>query len=646
MDECFRFLINVDQCLNMSAFDMFFYRLEQAHKYRLNRVQRSGTELSFRQAFQDIRIYLNKYPWHFREYQLIIAMHSPWEQVLASWEGTLLCRLMQLKYELHCQQLCLAHPLERALTLFTVYESDPHQPRQTLPPALSGERLELEVQLLFDQLGLCGSSAPDPEQLRGILHTHRDTAVGFFAEQFLASLDRCRAATLRECFCGFLQDQFADCQAVELWLPRDASHSVRDNTLAMIAITEFVNQSVQRTAGETLISRCRKNWEAVRNCSDLEQKYSDMLLAYEQRLERFHHLLETDLPARRSDLPVPELDTLPISDPDSPIEKTEHQPPELLRLLDAFLETRRLPIRGEGSWSDTHQKLVRSLTALEEDLGRYADGLSRQYSRRVEIRKKEALHRKSLRFFADAQTEDQIAVLQAKRDACLQLLQQPDMTPSLRFEDQDKVSSALQLANNEIRYLIRCLEAIKRKNFLMVGTTVLLGTAVHYTLLQPFVYGDIVSLPVFVLYLGIAALWMGLSWFVPALHYRRAIRNRVRQLHDELDDYVLHYAGRAGKFRTYINTLDQLDTVMKHLELYRQALKTTRSVQQGFLWHKARVMDHLDKVGALRGLIDRDRSCRTDPGEYTTDMLLDADGRLKDICQCSVYWPQERGERT
>ena len=27
MDRCFHFLINVDQCLNMSNFDMFFYKI-------------------------------------------------------------------------------------------------------------------------------------------------------------------------------------------------------------------------------------------------------------------------------------------------------------------------------------------------------------------------------------------------------------------------------------------------------------------------------------------------------------------------------------------------------------------------------------------------------------------------------------------
>lgn len=34
MENCFRFLINVDQCLNMSYFDIFFYKLASQHKFQ------------------------------------------------------------------------------------------------------------------------------------------------------------------------------------------------------------------------------------------------------------------------------------------------------------------------------------------------------------------------------------------------------------------------------------------------------------------------------------------------------------------------------------------------------------------------------------------------------------------------------------
>ena len=58
MENCFRFLINVDQCLNMSYFDMFFYKLESQHKFHMNSVQLfdASDDSSLRSAISDIRI--------------------------------------------------------------------------------------------------------------------------------------------------------------------------------------------------------------------------------------------------------------------------------------------------------------------------------------------------------------------------------------------------------------------------------------------------------------------------------------------------------------------------------------------------------------------------------------------------------------
>ena len=39
MERCFNFLVNVDQCLNMSNFDMFFYKLQSSSLFHLNNVQ-------------------------------------------------------------------------------------------------------------------------------------------------------------------------------------------------------------------------------------------------------------------------------------------------------------------------------------------------------------------------------------------------------------------------------------------------------------------------------------------------------------------------------------------------------------------------------------------------------------------------------
>ena len=78
MENCFRFLINVDQCLNMSYFDIFFYKLASQHKFHMSSVQMFGdtAQNSLRGAANDIRMYLDKYPYHVRDYQIIVAMRT------------------------------------------------------------------------------------------------------------------------------------------------------------------------------------------------------------------------------------------------------------------------------------------------------------------------------------------------------------------------------------------------------------------------------------------------------------------------------------------------------------------------------------------------------------------------------------------
>ena len=65
MERCFNFLVNVDQCLNMSNFDMFFYKLQSSSLFHLNNVQFNSEDpaTSLLGAARDIRMHLNKFPF-------------------------------------------------------------------------------------------------------------------------------------------------------------------------------------------------------------------------------------------------------------------------------------------------------------------------------------------------------------------------------------------------------------------------------------------------------------------------------------------------------------------------------------------------------------------------------------------------------
>lgn len=663
MDECFRFLINVDQCLNMSTFDIFFYKLINERKFHLKQIQLQSAE-SFRPAFQDIQLYLNKYPYHMKQYQLIITMRHSLQHSPGRWEDTPLYRLMQIGYELHCEHICPAVDSkgDRALNLFILYETDPHLPQPDLSPYLTGvttddhHRLEQDCALLLDQIGI--QSTEDLHSWECALARYQekcdhDKAVLFFVRRFLEAQrnQQVPQADLKQALARFLAGQFRHCQVVEMLLPQNVQYAPRENMLTRLRIVEFINRSVAQNTGSTtsLIAKCRENWCAVANAADLELLYSDMLFVYEQTLQSVHRQLEKDnMPAadNANELPLRfHKSSDEISLPKSIFEKKDAKEPGFIEQLDLFLSNKP---DSTGSWDKTYQSLQTLLLGLESELRHYVENLSHQYAQRVEKRKKETLYWKEQLFFADRTTERKIAEFIQLRDRCLQQLRNPDTAPSLSFENQQQVLAVLKQANAQISHDLNCLRAISKRNFFAVFLTVLLGTVLHYTLLQPFVYGDIVSLPVFVIYIGLIALGLGLTCFLPTVCYRRAIKKRVLKLKEEINLHVPSYFGRAAQFRQYINTLDELDNAVKLLDVYQQSLEATQDIQRGCMWHKAQLKDHLVKVSAFRSLIDcgagRSRSRTFAPEACSTKELLNADGTLKSIEQCSLYWPQGRGD--
>ena len=128
MENCFRFLINVDQCLNMSYFDIFFYKLKSQHKFHLNTAQMFGScaETSLRSAVTDIRLYLDKYPYHVGDFQIIVTMRSTFRNQVSNWEESMLYRLLQLDHELRRARIFInsREQTQKALNLVMLYDAD------------------------------------------------------------------------------------------------------------------------------------------------------------------------------------------------------------------------------------------------------------------------------------------------------------------------------------------------------------------------------------------------------------------------------------------------------------------------------------------------------------------------------------------
>lgn len=652
MDECFRFLINVDQCLNMSMYDIFFYKLKNDLKFRLNQLQDSS-EAAFVEAFQDIHMYLNKFPYHFKEYQIIITMRSPQESKESNWENCLLHRLLQINQSLHDAKLCMdsGPSAVSALNLFLFHEADPHREKQKLENYLNSQRLTDDCHALLEHMAAYSNVSAENITLKTILKDYRQSNPKDLA--VITALERLRhsrsstVAELANVLTNFFKKLFVNFNVIDLLQSHHLHHASRMNTGEMLRIVEYITAPLAY-APQSLGVRCLAQWNAVKDL-DLEIKYSDMLFVYEQMLKHAHEQLELEpLPVDRKTTKLPEdfykrADGIGVQD--CAFKKTDSKEPEILATLSEFLNTKHRPTAIRQAWTEVYAVMEQQLQQMERNLITNAIDMGHRYSRRVEKRKKEALHWKGKRFFADQMTQGKIAIEEKKLEGYLNTLRKPDLIPSLKFEKQTEAKTALEHANAKILYYLDCLNTNNRANFGKLFWWAFLLTAAHYIWFQPFCFNNFVSGPIVFITLCVLAISMASACIVPGIYYRKAIMNCARELKKELDEYVPEYQSRSERFREYINTLDQLDRTSKLITIYRDSLEHTRRLERGCMWHKTQIRDHLIKLGAFRSLIDsgngRTRTCSFDEENCPTAELLTVK-ELNDIEQCCLYWPQGR----
>ena len=97
----FNFYVNVDQCLNMSNFDMFFYRLQSENRFHLSNVQfydDSGNN-SLKKTFNEIRDYMDNTSIPIGDYRIVFGMRAHRKEK-PRWEETLLYRMIKIHYAL------------------------------------------------------------------------------------------------------------------------------------------------------------------------------------------------------------------------------------------------------------------------------------------------------------------------------------------------------------------------------------------------------------------------------------------------------------------------------------------------------------------------------------------------------------------
>ena len=672
MENCFRFLINVDQCLNMSYFDIFFYKLKSQHKFHLNNVQMFGdcADTTMRSAVTDIRLYLDKYPYHVGNFQIIVAMRSTFCPVPRAWEESMLYRLLQLDYELRRSRIFInsREQVQKALNLIMLYDADFSADLPELEPYKDSPRLEQDCALLLSQV-IPADSPQTLEQLQQhlvnapagsaaeLLTAFADTlareserllqmAAHLEADSFPNDSEEDRQPdSLSRKLARFVKDQLFNFQIFEAQIDRN---NRRQNILALLRVTEFINAStespvVEKGARSSLSQRCADNWNRIWYDPDLEERYAAMLQDYRFRLNTAARELE------RPSFSNPDARTLPTEDipRDNAIVCTEgffadeedrDSQTDLRKILADFVD-HKFSLRSlKSDWDETYRRCRVLLDQMDYALRGYAENLSRQYSAALEGRKQEFVQQRSDFFAADANTDKDRLRLEHERNQRLTQLKSPQMTPSLSFQDQLNMENALEQGNLTVRFYIRCLSAIRVASFLLLVLVCCAVPFVHYTLLQPYVFQSADQAMYYFIYLAAAAVLMLLCWTMPYNHFRRKLRQRLQALQADAEKYITGYYTKAEHFRTYINLLNQLDYITRRYRLLTQAYEASQRLCKGYLWHKVQVCNHLDKLRFFQGLIDLGAPPSDDPGDQVIP-TIDGD-RVSDVIDSQIYWPQ------
>lgn len=678
MGNCFRFLINIDQCLNMSHFDIFFYRLKSRHKFHISSVQ-SLTQTgpgSLRNAVSDIRMYLNKYPYHVGDYQITVAMRSASLHNASKPEETILYRLLKLEYELRRARIFInsREQTDKALNLILLYDADFSIDLPELGQYKESGRLQKDCLCLLKALNLSDTewslsaleqavhaygdnSAPDSataEFLQNFLRVqlknhHQLTNIAQQAEEEIDTA--LELQPLSVLLSQFAKENLCNIQLFEQQIDQN---NLRQQILALLRVVEFINMDTKLPedgAGVPsfvpLTQRCAENWKTVWSDTTLEQRYADMLRKYHLRLTGALEALETGQFTTFSAKPLPP-EEIPLNDAitcDGSI-FSGNNPLEHKNNLQAMLNqvvTQKFSLKTIASdWNQAYKNCKQLLNHLDHALSEYAEGLSRQYSATLEKRKKDSFVWRKHTYATDSATKKNISRLSHERKQRLEQLRTPQMNPSLNFQDQLNMENSLEQGNVVVQHYIHCLQAVNTANFLLLLVICAVLGFCHYTFLQTYVFSDINGLFCYAIYLLGIFVIMLLSWILPYNYFKRKLRAYVDKFRQDAERYISGYYTKAEQFALYINLLNQLDYITRYQRLLIQSQKTADRLSQGHLWHKNQLQRHLNtKLPYFHGLIELSDAADVPADFYTAGI---GDAQVRDFIDSPIYWPQQEGE--
>lgn len=700
MKPYFRFLINVDKCLNMAYYNMFFYKLmhEGAFRNREVEIAEDGQEDSLHLGIAEMTMLLNKAPFQVDDFQIIAAIRMQDPEKAGSWRETLLYRLLRLWYELQEQKIHIGSEerLEsqagsHVMSIIVFYPSDFSTRIPEPSDYLSKEGL-LRTHLrwmLAEGFGFRQDedyAAMDHRAFRARIretldrwNTEKavpDRAVMALMERYLendlpedasgtvaagsAGSAGSRADSNFEQLVSVVQKEMCRFQLEEELLDRN---SRKNEILSLFQLVEFITASEKASEETNLSVYCKSQWERIRKDTWLQEKYARMLNSYRQKL---HSCLDEDgkTPERSNTIPNLEDRLQPdagagrlrkihlkeeayalFQDPQDNTRKKR-----MLKDLDNELSAFEKQIgRSSGDelldrWKGTCDRISTHLNDLKLNLQLFGKALSMQYVDELKERRKTQERERNLRVNADQnEMEQERTKARKERESRWNELKQSHMNPTILYQDELNVRSQLEQCNLNIHFLVEALKHVRLSGFVVLILLFTAVSALYYGLLQPYVFfSELEGISVYVLYMLAALALMFFAWNRPGRHYRKQIRQSIRDLRKALEIYLTGYYDRGNAFYVYINTMNDLDIIQDYLEMTGR-IQDEQSLQKAKMeWHRKKIREHLSKLksNSFHSLLETAEV--SDPLNVGV-FIPKAEDWNQSCIHSRIYWPQEEG---
>ena len=673
----FNFYINVDECLNMSNFEMFFYKLQNEDKFYvveasfnddMDKSERTAGVSSIQSALYRIKNYIGQSSFLIRDYRLIFGVRQQYKKVV-SWRETVLYRLLKIHYSMQDAKLFIKTKdrVDKNVTVILLYDVDNTLDEKNIPDEISDNTPDIPA--LMEFLGVdWGESGTLPaerdivEAMRLAAQQKKEPVTLQFVNDFyrwymenelyesenetkkrLPSPHRIPLRSKEEKdrinrFNNIYNIVTFISNAVGAYcvFTKTISSNTGDHRLALLGIVDYITTGLvgvpesetNDSAKVTLKSLARENWKNAKDDKVIWEKYGKMMASYEGRMLSRQREMAGRVPTSGGRL---------IFNTDNPMRLSceydaSQYEEQITNELDRY-EKSLYRISSESSWEETENKLKAMLGELELSLEKYSETISAMYKREIRQRNEERKAKKEdKRIYDTAQLDDAIQTVSRRKQGLLEELKKQKMAPHVQYQDQLNVDQAIRKCSNEIRYYRKRRMQITAVNFLLLLLTAGVFVLISHLLLQESLFVESMNLAGAGACAAAALLFMLFSWAAPGIYFRNKMSESVNSLKAELITYTRGYTEIARNFEEYMNIINAIDVMNHYLEELGNMRDHCHSENRKYLWHKEAIGRHQKKCDFFRLLYK-------DP-QYSSE---DADIPLNletDVIHNPFYWPQ------